>query len=140
MSRSLLPVKRNLIRFPFGHFPSVWDELEDESLAEETGLSVSEDEKCFYVEAQMPGLDLKEIDITLDKGVLWICGEKKEEVEDKKRKFHRKALCSFSYRLSIPTQINESSEPTAKYKDGILSLTFQKTNKGQTRKIPVKKG
>ena len=44
-----------------------------------SGLSVSEDENHVFVEAALPGLKADEIEMTFDKGILWIKAEKKEE-------------------------------------------------------------
>lgn len=65
-------------RFP--RWPSVWDDEED-WLAESgpSGLTVSEDEKNVYIEAAVPGLEPKDIEVNFHKGFLWIKGEAKEE-------------------------------------------------------------
>lgn len=132
-------------RFPLGRlssFPILWEDLEDELSnlgAESTDLSVSEDSNNVYVEAALPGLKPEEIEITLDKGILWIRGEKKEEEKNSERKYYRKSSSQFSYRLSLPGQIDEHKEPTASYKDGIITLTFQKAQKNQSKKISVKR-
>lgn len=96
-------------------------------------LSLSEDESHVYVEANLAGLQENEIDVTLDKGVLWIRGEK-EEVKDE-RKYHHKAYRSYSYKLALPESANTDSEPRAKYEKGILSITFDKVDGQTARKI-----
>ena len=123
--------------FPAFRFPSLW---EDEERGLITGisnnLSVSEDEKNVYVEAALPGIDPKDIEVTFDKGILWIKGEAKEE--EKKKKYYQKASRSFSYRVAIPGEINESIEPEAKCKNGVMMITFAKSPKTQPKKITVK--
>lgn len=106
--------------------------------SEPSGLSVSEDDTHVYVEAAVPGLKSDEIEMTFDQGILWIKGEKKEETEDKTKKYYRKALSSFSYRISVPGNIDLSSQPSATYKNGVLRVTFVKTSKSQPKKIPIK--
>lgn len=105
-----------------------------------SGLSVSENKQNIFVEAAMPGLKPEDIDLHLDRGTLTIKGEKKEEKEDKDKKFYRRASRSFSYRLNLPEEVDETNEPQAVYKDGIMKITFAKTQKSQGKKINVKEG
>ncbi len=125
-------------RFP--RFPSIWDDDEWLMPTSSTGLSISEDDKNIYVEAAVPGLDSKDIEVTFEKGVLWIKGEAKEEEEDKKKKFWRKASRAFSYKVAVPGEIDPNKEPEASYKNGVMKVTFAKSPKTQPKKIPVKSG
>lgn len=127
------------LRFPFSLFENVDEDWDVQEFSSPSGLSVSEDEEHVYVEAAMPGLKNDEIEMIFDKGVLWIKGEKKEEVEEKKRKFYRKAMRSFSYRVAVPGILDETKEPHAIYRNGVLKVSFQKTKKGSSsKKIPIK--
>lgn len=105
---------------------------------EQTGLTVSEDKNNIYVEAALPGLQSKDIDVTLEKGVLWVKGEKKEEEQDAEKKYYRRAASSFSYRLNLPGQIDETKEPKAVFQDGVMKITFNKAKASQAKKIQVK--
>lgn len=131
---------RALMNFPSMRFPSFWEDLEEEwsSLSNQQNLSISEDDKSIYIEAALPGLNSNEIDVTLDKGILRIRGEKKEEEDQPNKKYHCKACTSFTYRVALPQQVDERNEPQATYKDGILKLTFAKESSSQTRKITIK--
>jgi len=141
MSRKLTP--RSFWSFPMLRFPfSLLEEGEEEGWSQDfsghSGLSVSEDENLVYIEAALPGLKLEEIEITFDQGILWIKGEKKEETENKNKKFYRKAMSIFSYRVAIPGNIDESKQPDAVYKDGIIRITFAKQQQSQPKKISIK--
>lgn len=141
MSRKMVP--RSFWSFPMLRFPfSLFEEGEEEGwmqdFSEPSGLSVSEDENNVYVEAAVPGLKPEEIEVTFDKGILWIKGEKKEESENKNKKFYRKAMSSFSYRIAIPGNIDEAKSPEATCKSGMIRLIFSKTKMGQPKKIPIK--
>lgn len=124
----------------FWRFPSVrsfWDDEEDISLSNApSGLSISEDEKNVYISASLPGIDPKDIEITFDKGVVWIKGETKEE--EKQKKFYRKATSSFSYRVAVPGELDQNKEPEASSKHGVMTVTFAKSPKTQPKKITVK--
>lgn len=141
--RSLIP--QSIFDFPFTQFPNISDFLDDFGKMERGlattsgtwGLNIFEDDKQnLVVEAALPGLNPQEIDVTLDKGILWIRGEKKEEEE--KKKYYRRSSSSFSYRVALPTQVDENKEPKTTYKDGILQITFSKDQKNQAKKIQVK--
>lgn len=129
-------VPRNFWTFPT--LPSIWEEEED-LLTIPTGtngLSISEDDKNIYVEAQVPGIDPKDVEVTFDKGMLWIKGEAKEE--EKKKKYYRRAMRSFSYRVALPTDIDAKAEPEATCKNGVMIVKFAKSPKSQPKKIAVK--
>jgi HSP20 family protein len=125
-------------RFPINSFwdvprslmPWFWEGGEWELEASyPSGLSVYEDEKNFYVEAALPGLAPSEIEVSCDKGYVLIEGEKKEE--EKEKKYYRKASSSFSYRIALPSSVDETEEPKAVMKNGIMKITFTKGKKAK---------
>ena len=120
------------------HFPLLEEEMTGWDMGGHTGLSISEDKDHVFVEADMPGLKADDIELTFERGTLWIRGEKKEEETNKDKKYYRKALKSFSYRVVVPGAIDEKKEPEADYKDGVIKITFHKTQQGQAKKIKVK--
>lgn len=129
-------------RFPIK--PSLLDDMTDldnwfsamPTYETANGLSISEDDKNIYVEAAVPGVEPREIDITFHKGMLWIKGEAKEE--EKKKKYYRKATASFSYRVAIPEDVDMTTEPEAVCKNGVMTVTFAKSVKTQPKKITIK--
>ena len=118
--------------------PSLFEEDDWSSFLPSSGLTISEDEKNVFVEAAMPGLDPNNIEVTFDKGVLWVRGQAEEKQEDKDKKFYRKASSSFSYRVAVPGNVDEKAEPDAMYKNGVMKVTFLKTPETQPRKINIK--
>ncbi|MDR3623579.1 MAG: Hsp20/alpha crystallin family protein [Chlamydiales bacterium] len=135
---SLIP--RSFWPFSYEHSPFalVDSDFWTGDFAKSSGLSVSEDKSHVYVEAALPGLKSDNIEVSFEKGVLWVKGEKKEEEKDKEKKFYRKASSSFSYRVAIPGQIDEKKEPEAVYKDGVMRVTFAKAQVSQPKKIQIK--
>lgn len=137
--------QKALFRFPTFRFPSFFEDFEEEGREfglEPSGLSLSEDSDQVFVEAQMPGLHSEDIKVTLDGGILWIQGKRKEEEqkkEEEERTFHRRATYSYSYRLSLPQQTDEN-DPKATYKDGVMRITFRKLPEKKGKIIPVHKG
>lgn len=132
-------MRGSLLNWPSLHFPTIWDDDDDMmAVSSPSGLSVSEDDKNVYVEASMPGLEAKDIEVTFDKGVVWVKGEAQKE--DKDKKFYRRASRSFSYRVAVPGEIDPDTEPEATYKNGVMTVTFAKSPKKQPKKITVKVG
>jgi|SRR3989344_4325790 len=135
MADELIP--RSFLRFPVVSFPSFMEDIEDMLPTNNlfNGLSVSEDEKNVYVEAAVPGVDPKEVDVTFSKGVLTIKAEKKEE--EKGKRYQRKATRAFFYRVA-PGDIDPKAEPQATWKNGVMKVAFAKVPAGKPKKIAVR--
>ncbi len=130
---------QRFLGFP-SYVPSIWN---DEDLwpaisTTTTGVSISEDDKNIFIEVAVPGIDPKNIDLTVKDNKLWIHGEQKEEEKDKKRKYYRRAQNSFSYQFALPVDIDPNAEPEAKCANGIMTITFSKSPKAQPKKIQIK--
>lgn len=138
MAYDLVP--NNWFSFPSIKVPSIWNDEDDwlTTPISPSGLSISEDENKIYVEAALPGIDPENIEITSQDGYLWIRGEEKEEEKDKSRKYYRHASKAFSYRVAIPGDIDNNTEPAATYKHGIMTVAFTKSPKSQPKKIQIK--
>lgn len=130
-------ISRRFLTYPAIQIPSLWNDDDDWLTAptSPSGLSVSEDDKTVYIEAALPGIDPKHIDMTFHEGYLWIRGEAKEENRDPKRKYYREATKSFSYRIAVPGEIDPNIEPKATYKHGVMTIAFMKSPKVQPKKI-----
>ena len=130
---TILP--RSYFRIPT--LPTLWEDDEDWTAVTNwpNGLTISEDDKNIYVQAAVPGVDPKDIEVTVDHGVVWIKGESKEEETNKK--FYRKAARSFSYRVAVPGDINPGTDPEARVKNGVMTVIFSKSPKAQPKKISV---
>lgn len=135
-------MSNDLVPKSFFSFPTLrsWIDDDDFTRPSGSGLTVAEDENSVTVEAHMPGLKTDDIEVTYQKGELWLRGERQEENEDKKKKYYRLASNSFSYRLMVPGNIDEKNEPEAEYKDGVMKVTFKKLPKELPKKISVKRG
>lgn len=149
MTTNLLP---DLLDRPLRQFPTLlpnllsspWANFFDTDLFPQDisnrGIQIYEKDNQLHVEMPLPGLNLKDIEVTLNQGVLLVKGELKQEEEDKKKKFYRSSRRSYSYSLALPTQIDEKQEPQAVYTDGILNISLQLAHQGDTKKITVKSG
>lgn len=140
MQHSLVPRQRQQLRRLL--LPALWNDFDDEWSEllneQQTGLTVWEDKSHYNIEASLPGLTANDIEVTLDKGILHIKGERKEEEEDKDRRYFRRASSTFSYRLALPGLIDEKTDPKTSFTNGVLNVSFAKAPQSQTKKIPVK--
>jgi HSP20 family protein len=125
----------------FDRFFEDWDmpSLFDADAEWAPAFDISENEKEYVITAELPGIDIKDVDITLSEGVLSVKGEKKQEKEDKGEDYHRieRRYGSFHRSFRMPGRV-ETDKVDANYKDGILKLTLPKAEGSQTKKIEVK--
>jgi len=122
--------------WPFGDwsrqlFPSL-------GIAQTGGISMWEEENHVVSEVSLPGIKKEEIDLSFEHSLLTICAQKKEEKEDKERKYYQKAERSFVYKLSIPGELDENAQPDASLKDGQLQIRFKKQEKKAPRTIEIR--
>jgi len=102
-------------------------------------VDVSETAKKVVVKAEVPGMDAKDIDITVTGDILTIRGERKQVKEEKEENFHRieRSYGAFSRSIRLPAEV-ETDKVDAAYKDGVLKITMSKTKKASAKKIEVK--
>ena len=102
-------------------------------------FDVSETEGEIIVKAEIPGMRVEDIDITLTDGLLTIKGERKMEKEDKQENYHRieRQFGSFSRSLNLGLKV-EADGINAAYKDGVLTVTLPKAEEDKPKKIEVK--
>jgi HSP20 family protein len=102
-------------------------------------VDVSETEKEILVKADVPGMEAKDIHVSIDGNVLTLQGERKQEKEQKGKNFHRveRSYGSFSRSINLPAVV-APQKAKASYKRGILKITLPKTQKGSAKKIEVK--
>ena len=106
--------------------------------ARESNFALSEDDQHVFVSVSLPGIKQDELEVTVDKGVLWVKAEKSSEKEEEgKRKHYYKMQGSYSYRLQLPDKVDFQEEPEATLSDGVLEMTFSKTRKDSPRRITV---
>lgn len=102
-------------------------------------LDVSETRDNFVVKAEVPGIDAKDIDISLTGDVLTIKGEKRQEKEEKEEDYHlvERSYGSFSRSVRLPAEV-ESNKIKASYKNGILNITLPKSEKVKAKEVKIK--
>jgi HSP20 family protein len=106
-------------------------------------VNVEESEKSIRVKAELPGMEEKDIEVTLTDDGLTISGEKKTEKEEKGKSFVRREMSygSFQRTIALPAPV-EANKVKASFKNGILEIELPVPEKArrQTQKIDVKSG
>lgn len=102
-------------------------------------VDVSETADKVVVKAEVPGIEAKDIDISLSGDVLTIKGEKKSEREEKKENYHlvERSYGSFSRSLRLPAAV-KADKIEASYKQGVLTVTCPKKEEVKPKAIEVK--
>lgn len=104
-------------------------------------IDETEDEKAFHVSAELPGMDEKDVDITLSDRRLTIRGEKKRDEKEEGKDFYRRERSYGAFRrtIELPGEVDES-KIEASFKKGVLRVELPKTIEAQKkiRHIDVK--
>jgi len=102
-------------------------------------IDVAETDNDITVKAEIPGIDPKDIDISITGDTLTIKGEKKESKEEKSKSYHHieRSYGSFSRTINLPTRVI-TDKVAAKNNYGVLEITLPKKEESRTKKIAVK--
>jgi HSP20 family protein len=102
-------------------------------------VDISEDDKEYMIKAEIPEVDKKDVKVTLQDGVLTVMGERKQEKEEKGKKFHRieRSYGTFVRSFTLPGEISED-KLKAEFKDGMLFVHLPKSEHAKPKAIEVK--
>ncbi|MFA5205710.1 MAG: Hsp20/alpha crystallin family protein [Lentisphaeria bacterium] len=98
-------------------------------------FEVTESEDGFRVAAELPGMDEKDVEVSLEENRLTVRGEKREETEEKKRNYHftERSYGTFQRSFTLPGTVN-AGKITAEFKKGVLRITLPKTAEAKVGK------
>ncbi|MBB6193705.1 MULTISPECIES: Hsp20/alpha crystallin family protein [Sphingomonadaceae] len=101
-------------------------------------VELGETDTEIRVTAELPGLDEKDVDITVEDGVLTLRGEKRAQVEDKERGYSERSYGRFERRIGLPQGIDRD-KAAATFKNGVLTVTLPRSEAANenVRRIPV---
>jgi HSP20 family protein len=106
-------------------------------------VDVSETESEIRIEAELPGVDEKDVEVVLSDGRLTIKGEKKQEKEEKKKDYHmvERSYGSFARSITLPFEA-DPDKVRATFVKGVLNVTVPKPSevKAKEKKIAIGKG
>ena len=122
---------------PYGLRP-IWDDRNEEARTWQPSVNVYEDKDHLSIEAQLPGIDLKDIELLVKEQTLEVRGERKAEVEKAQDGYHvREARYgNFSRSFVLPGTVN-ADEAKATYDNGVLTITIPKQEKAKPRTIQI---
>src|SRR5688572_27994704 len=102
-------------------------------------VDITEDDKEFLVKAELPGLKKEDVKVTVEDGVMTISGERKVEMEEKTKKYHRveRTYGKFERSFTLPDNA-EGAKVSAEFKDGVLQVRLPKAEKAASKALDVK--
>ena len=102
-------------------------------------IDVVEEKDSYTVKMELPGVQPKDVSVTVDSGVLTLRGEKRKEVEEKGKTFHRveRSYGEFQRSLVLPSVV-EGSKVDATYVNGVLCVKLAKREEAKPKVIEVK--
>jgi HSP20 family protein len=142
---------------PFGQFRSQFDRLFEDFFGDydapatrreaaaapaiSPSLDVAESDKAYEIAVELPGVEEKDLDVTVSDGVLAIKGEKRSESEEKEKNYHRveRSYGSFERRLTLPAEV-DADKIDAGFANGVLTVTIPKSAgaKESVKKVAIK--
>lgn len=102
-------------------------------------VDIAETDKEFVIKAEIPEVKKEDVKVSVENGILTIRGERKQEMEEKGKKFHRieRNYGSFTRSFTLPDNV-DAAHIKASFKDGMLGLQIQKTVETKPKAIEVK--
>lgn len=102
-------------------------------------MDVKETEKDIVAEVELPGIDPKNVEVSVENGILRVSGKMDEEKEEKEKGYWRKEIRrgSFERMVRLPIAVKEN-EIEATYEKGILKITIPKAEIKPKSKVKIK--
>jgi HSP20 family protein len=144
---SLFSIQQDMNRI-FENFFQTFDAMPFSSLGDSSGglfqprLDLSESSKELKISLELPGLQEKDLDVSISNDALTIKGEKREEKEENTKGYYRmeRHYGSFYRTIAFPCGVDKDGAE-ATFKNGVLTILLPKTQESQVevKKIPVHK-
>lgn len=101
-------------------------------------VNISETPDAVVVKAEIPGIDPKDLDVTVTGDVLTLKGEKKREKEEKGEQWHRveRSYGAFTRAFRLPTSV-VNDKVSADYKNGVLLITLPKSEQARIKEVRI---
>jgi len=102
-------------------------------------VDIAETPEEFLVKAELPDVKKEDIKISVDDGILRIQGERRQEKEEKGKRWHRveRSYGSFLRTFSLPENIDDT-KLSAEFKDGVLNLRLPKSATAKPKSLQIK--
>lgn len=123
------------------HLERIWNGMRTDASTAGTWaplVDVHETAENFVLEADLPGMNKEDIDVTLDNGTVTVKGSRKQEVEENGKGFHRVerryGRCERAFRL--PKEV-DAEKIKAEFEKGVLRVTLPKREEAKPKQIQV---
>ena len=102
-------------------------------------VNILEREDGITITVELPGLDAKEVDVTVDNGVMSISGERRMEEAQEGETFHRleSSFGAFERRFTIPRSV-DAGKIAASFKNGVMTVNLPKREESKPKSIKIK--
>jgi HSP20 family protein len=102
-------------------------------------VDIEETDKEFLIKVELPEVKREDIEVSIRDGVLSIGGERKQEMEEKGRKFHRveRSYGRFVRSFELPEDVDDD-KVHAEFKDGVLRVRVAKRRPAKSKTVEVK--
>ena len=123
---------------PFGWERPSWGELTAPFEGKMPRVDVIDRDEELIVKAELPGVDKKDLDVSVTENAVTIKGSTSHEEKEEKGDYHRSEMSrgTYSRTLTLPTDV-EADKAKAKFKDGVLELSLPKMKKAKRHSIKV---
>jgi HSP20 family protein len=102
-------------------------------------VDIQETDTEYVIKADLPEVKKDDVKVEFEDGVLTVEGERKQEKEEKGKKFHKieREYGKFVRRFALPTEV-DATKLSAEFKDGVLNVHLPKSSNGKPKAISVK--
>jgi HSP20 family protein len=102
-------------------------------------VDITETDEEYLIKAEIPEVKREDVKVSVENGVLTMQGERKQEKEEKGKKFHRveRYYGSFLRTFTVPDNVDDT-KVRAEFKDGVLNVHLPKSEKAKPKAIDVK--
>ncbi|MCU0239184.1 MAG: Hsp20/alpha crystallin family protein [Pyrinomonadaceae bacterium] len=102
-------------------------------------VDIIEGKEEIAIEAELAGMNIEDVDVSIENNVITISGERKFEKKDESENYHRveRSYGTFTRSFTLPRNV-VSDEAKAEFKNGILRVTLPKKEEAKARKIEIK--
>lgn len=102
-------------------------------------VDISENKENFIVQAELPGVEQKDVNVTISGNMLTVKGEKKKEDEKKDEHHHsvERYYGSFQRSFQLPANV-QTDKIEATFDKGVLKVTLPKTEEAKKKEVEIK--
>jgi HSP20 family protein len=124
----------------FGKFPSRTEpDRELLTMADwAPNVDITETDTAYLIKGEIPGINKEDVKVNIENGMITMSGERKQEKEEKGKKYHRieRSYGSFMRSFRLPDSVDESAI-RAEFRDGMLNVTLPKSTQAKSKAINV---